>query len=273
MEIGTNETTRNKSPPRSGLGQTANNSIFNNYINTDLYIILTMRYLYLNNTMSDNRMKNMSNLLCKQKIADMSYRAKKQNSGVSEANRDAAIRRKLDQWVIGEGTYELNRDRDVIYIDGQDTSFRISGITSDIILENFPEYRFGKVKNFTLYNCKMKSLLGFPEEINGDLRLEKCTKNFSEENKEKYLSFKVTGNVTITECPYLSKNNFIDNSIVEGEITDDKEGQISDSYETDDDCPFTEGQQLILDYASDLGDDLFSVDEWNDLEQFFRDQC
>lgn len=28
MEIGTNETTRNKSPPRSGLGQTANNSNF-----------------------------------------------------------------------------------------------------------------------------------------------------------------------------------------------------------------------------------------------------
>lgn len=201
----------------------------------------------------------------------MSYRAKKQNSGVSDANRDVAIRRKLDQWVVGEGTYELNPDRDVIYIDGEDTSFRISGITSDIILENFPEYRFGKVKDFTLYNCKMKSLLGFPEEINGNLKLEKCTKSFSEENKEKYLPYKVIGNVTISECPYLSKNDFIDNSIVEGDITDDKEGQISDSCD-DDDFPFTEGQQLILDYASDLGDDLFSADEWNDLEQFFRDQ-
>lgn len=228
-----------------------------------------MRNFDLYNSVNGHHTMNLRNLLCKQKIADMSHRAKNGRSHTTLAQRDADVRDYLNNYIVGGGKIWFKTFGDFRLIEAPETSFVFHGITTEVLFPDYPEYRFDRVKDFTLSSCRIKSLMGMPQVVLGNLTIESCQKEFPDFDKAEYLPLKVEGDVTIKACPHLKSQDFIRHSDVAGQISDSC--NISDSCD-DDDFPFTEGQQLILDYASDLGDDLFSADEWNDLEQFFRDQ-
>ena len=205
----------------------------------------------------------------KEKITDMSHRAKINKRHATQAQCDADVRDYLNNYAVGNGKIRFKNAGDFRYIEAPEVSFVFHGITTDILFPDYPEYRFNKVKDFTLSNCRIKSLMCIPQEIMGDLTFENCQKEFADYDKAEYLPLKVYGDVTIKSCPHLKSQDFIRHSDVVGQISDSC--NIGDSYEGEE-SPLTEGQQMILDYAESLEEDLFSTDEWNDLQEFFYNQ-
>ena len=212
-----------------------------------------------------NRTMNLRNLRNNKRICDMAVRTEYLRHNTT-GDRDADFRAFLDAFLV-RGSYKLIPMGHLVFVDGSEADFCIEKVETETIFDYYPEYRFLYARNLTIRNCRIGSLEGLPSEVFGDLIFEDCSKKFSLRDKELNLPMVVHGDISITDCPYLHASDFKKPTIVHGKIYD----SVTDGF-VDADCPFTEGQQLILDYASDLGDDLFSADEWNDLEQFFRDQ-
>lgn len=184
----------------------------------------------------------------------MSYKAMLKNMGYeSPEQRDAAARKYIDRCVVGEADYKFVREGKYIFIDGENTSFRVS--TNLTMLHPYNEYRFRRVKNFTVIDSKIDSLKGFPEIINGDLRLENVYGIFSDEEKAEWLPDKVRGNLVIKDCPYIGENDFYDYSSVDGDIIDDKNPKYATTEKNDDEelKLISEEEQKVLDFAKTVG--------------------
>lgn len=187
----------------------------------------------------------------------MSYKASLGIKLIPIENRDAGIRNYLNNFIVGNGDFSFRTEGDYRYIDAENASFNFRGITTDIIFPDYPEYRFGKVKDFTLSNCNIKSLRGLPKEIMGNLTIENCRYTFQIFDKQEYLPFRVTGDVNLKMCPFIGQQDFTRFSEVLGKV-----------YEEWDDMELTEEEQQILDYASGL----LPSDEYDALEEFFYNQ-
>ena len=138
-----------------------------------------------------------------------------------------------------------------VYRQLKDASWRENG--ADAAIKSLVD-RFDKVKNFTLSRCNIKSLRGLPKEIMGNLTIENCRYTFQEFDKQEYLPFRVTGDVNLKMCPFITEQDFCRFSDVLGKV-----------YEEYDDTELTEEQQQILDFASNL----LSDEEYDALEEFF----
>lgn len=193
----------------------------------------------------------------------MSYKVMLKNMGYeSPEQRDAAARKYINNFVVGEADYKLVREGKYVFIDGENTSFRVS--TRWSMLHPYNEYRFRRVKNFTIHDSLIDSLKGFPEIINGDLRLENVYGIFSDEEKAEWLPDKVCGNVIIKDCPYIGENDFYDYSSVDGIIIDDKNPKYATTEKSDEEelGIITEEEQKVLNYAKTVG---FSEHEMHHL--------
>lgn len=188
----------------------------------------------------------------------MSYKASLEIKCYPTETRDAGIRNYLNEFIVGNGDFSFRTEGDYRYIEAENASFNFRGITSDIIFPDYPEYRFDKVKDFTLSHCNIKSLRGLPKEIMGNLTIENCRYTFQVFDKQEYLPFRVTGDVNLKMCPFIGQQDFIRFSEVLGKV-----------YEEEyDDLELTEEEQQILDFASDL----LPSDEYDVLEEFFYNQ-
>lgn len=184
----------------------------------------------------------------------MSYKAMLKNMGYQNPEqRDAAARKYINRFVVGEADYKLVREEKYIFVDGENTSFRVCA--GKTMLYPYNEYRFRRVKNFTVCDSFTDSLIGFPEIINGDLHLEGIVGIFSDEEKAEWLPDKVCGNVIIKDCPYIGENDFYDYSSVDGDIIDDKNPKYATSEKSDEEESdrIWEEDRKVLDYAESVG--------------------
>lgn len=146
------------------------------------------------------------------------------NQGVDFEKRKKAFKERILNWIAdGDTNFKVEEDDYSTYVEAPNTSFVISGLTSERIMPQFyRDYEFRKVKNFTLFDCKIMTLQGLPFEVFGDLTLEKCGWKFAQRDIVLYLRKKVHGNIYIKECPHLYKSYFKYLTDVDGEIYDDK---------------------------------------------------
>ena len=208
---------------------------------------------------------NFRNLRRNRRISDMAVRAEYVRHNTI-SNRDADFRNFLDRFLI-RGSYKLNPIGQWVFVDGREADFCIEKVETETLFAYYPEYKFLYVHDLTIKNCRINSLEGLPSEVFGDLNFEDCHKQFSRRDKELNLPMVVHGNVSVKNCPYLHASDFQKPTIVHGRIFD----SVTDDY-SEEELPLTEGQQMILDYAESLDEDLFSTDEWNDLQEFFYNQ-
>ncbi|MBO7598548.1 MAG: hypothetical protein J6T70_16045 [Bacteroidales bacterium] len=148
------------------------------------------------------------------------------NQGVDFEKRRIAFKERIQNWIAdGDANFNLKEDQYHYntYVDAPNTSFVISGLTTERLMPEFyRDFEFSKVKDFSLYDCRIMSLQGLPLEVFGDLKFEKCDWKFGQKDIFLYLRKKVHGNIYIKECPYLYKSYFKHLADVDGEIFDDK---------------------------------------------------
>ena len=212
-----------------------------------------------------NHSLKFRNLRRNKRISDMAVRAEYVRHNTI-SGRDADFRDFLNPFLL-KGSYNLIPVGQWVFVDGKEADFCIEKVETETLFAYYPEYKFLYVHNLTIKNCRINSLEGLPSEVFGDLNFEDCHKQFSRCDKELNLPMVVHGNITIQNCPYLHASDFQKPTIVHGKIFD----SVNDDYQ-EDESPLTEGQQMILDYAESLDDDLFSSDEWNNLQEFFYNQ-
>ena len=208
---------------------------------------------------------NFRNLRRNKRISDMAVRAEYVRHNTI-SNRDADFRNFLDRFLI-RGSYKLNPIGQWVFVDGREADFCIEKVETETLFAYYPEYKFLYVHDLTIRNCRINSLEGLPSEVFGNLNFEDCHKQFSRRDKELNLPMVVHGNTSIQNCPYLHASDFQKPTIVHGRIFD----SVTDDY-SEEELPLSEGQQMILDYAESLDEDIFSADEWNNLQEFFYNQ-
>ncbi|MBO7496664.1 MAG: hypothetical protein J6T98_08920 [Salinivirgaceae bacterium] len=154
----------------------------------------------------------------------MAYWAFYKNQGIDFEKRIIAFKERIRNWIAdGDTDFKVEEDHYTTYVDAPNTSFVISGLTTEKIMPEFyRDYKFSKAKNFTLYNCRIMTLDGWPYEIFGDLTIEKCDWDFGIKDIFLHLRNNVHGNIYIKECPHLYKSYFKYLTNVDGEIYDDK---------------------------------------------------